>query len=164
MSENKPAFELASFETPPSGPKNSAPVAWSLQKHQVATLIALSGKAKTEISRETGVPLGAINKWLEHPEFNVYIQDLVLEAAKGFKSQNLMILNKILQARLAEAELQDKYSSLSKADTLEVMAAISKETAAESEKDDTNYAKILRQMFAAQQKTIDITPSDKKGE
>lgn len=155
------AHELASFETMP-GSGAVIPVMWSIEKHTVAQEIALSGLSKNAISRKTGVPLSAINKWLEHCEFREYINDIVLEKAQTMKAQSLMILNKMLQARLDEAERTNDYAGLSKADTLEIINTIRKETGGDQRKDETTYAQILERMLqASQPKTIELPTAPK---
>lgn len=154
--ESTGAFELADFENLPSN-TSLPPVVWSIEKHTVAQLIALSGMAKTAISRETGVPLGTINKWLQHEEFTDYINHIVLQSATSLKAKRLMILNKVLDARIEEAERLGDYSKLSKLDTLDVLAAIRKENGDEEKKEESKYIQILEKMAAlSATKVIDV--------
>lgn len=139
------AFELADFETPLS--TSAVPnVMWSIEKHKVAQMLALSGLSKTQISRECKVPLGAIKKWQESSEFRDYVNQLVLESANLMKAQRLQILTKILNARIDEAEKTDDYARLSKADTVDIIAALRKETAEDEEKKESKYVQILEKM------------------
>jgi len=121
------AFELADFETPISNALLPS-VVWSIEKHKVAQMLALSGLSKSQISRETGVPLATINKWTQHVEFSDYVNKLVLESASLMKAKRLQVLTKILDARIAEAEKTGDYARLSKLDTLDVIDRIRKET------------------------------------
>lgn len=153
------AFELADFETPVSG----APlpnVRWSIEKHKVAQLLALSGLAKTQISRETSVPLATINKWLQHGEFVDYVNQLVLESATMMKAKRLQLLTKILDARIAEAEKTGDYSRLSKLDTLDIIDRLRKETGEDEDRKESKYAQILEKIITATQgpPVINITP------
>lgn len=162
---SSPAFELADFETPVTS--GSLPsVIWSIEKHTVAQMIALSGLTKTQISRETGVPLGTINRWCQHGEFSEYINKLVLESAQVMKAKRLQILNKILDARVEEIEaLGEGYARASGKDTLAIVEAIRKETGEEEAHQESQYVSVLGKIAAAAAaaakrtgETIDITP------
>jgi len=151
------AFELADFETPLS--TSAVPnVLWSIEKHKVAQLLALSGLSKAQISRETKVPLGAIKKWQESQEFRDYVNQLVLESANLMKATRLQILTKILNARIDEAEKTDDYARLSKADTVDIINAIRKETVEDEEKKESKYVQILEKMveLTHQPRTLEL--------
>lgn len=157
------AFELASFETP----VDSTPlpnVVWSIEKHKVAQLLAVSGMSKSKISRETGVPLSTINKWLTHGEFTDYINSLVMESVTLMKAKRLQLLTKMLDARIEEAEVNGDYARLSKLDTLDIIAAIRKETGEEEKKDESKYTQILEKIvgMTSTPKVIPATPSSKE--
>lgn len=139
------AFELADFETPVSSA--AVPnVMWSIEKHTVAQMIALSGLSKAQISRECKVPLGTIKKWMESAEFRDYINQIVLESANTMKATRLQLLTKILNARIEDAEKTGNYATLSKLDTLDVIAAIRKETSDVEETKESKYTQILEKI------------------
>lgn len=157
-SSGSEVFELADFETPLTCTPVPA-VAWSIEKHKVAQLIATSGMSKQAIARETGVPLPAINKWLQNQEFSDYVNQVVLEAAAVMKAKRLQLMTKILDARIAKAEESDSYDKLSKLDTLDILAAIRKETGEDESDTESKYLHILDKIVSASSKTLDITPS-----
>lgn len=158
------AFELADFETPVS----TLPVpnvVWSIEKHTVAQMLALEGKSKARISRETGVPVGTITKWQQHGEFRDYINQLVLEQVAVLKARKLQDLLKTLAAREAAAEAADDWAGFSKADSLDILAAIRKETGEEERREDSRYSQVLEKLLEKipdppKQHTIDITPAE----
>ena len=158
------AFELADFETPVSGDILPS-VVWSIEKHKVAQMLALSGLSKSQISRETGVPLQTINKWVQHGEFSDYVNKLVLESATLMKAKRLQVLTKILDARIAEAEKVGDYARLSKLDTLDIIDRIRKETGDDEDRKESKYTQILEKLVGmsstTQKPLIDVTPPQK---
>lgn len=148
------AGTLASFETE-QGPTQVVPVRWSMEKYRVAQEIALSGKTKTAIAKEQGIPLTAINIWLKSPEFQEYINQTVMDGATALKAKKLQLLMKTLSAREAEAE-EDGYSTFSRKDSLDVIAEIRKETG-EERSTDSSYTSLLEKLVTnsmKQPKTI----------
>lgn len=158
------AFELADFETPVSVPTQAPMVMWSLEKYRVAHMIAFEGKAKKQISRETGIPLYTINKWHSNPEFKSYIHSIVLENATADKAERLMIYNKILDARIEEAEKTGDYARLSKMDTVEILQAKRKETEKDEQKEESKYVQVLDKILSLAKPAIDITPQKSPSE
>jgi hypothetical protein len=127
-------------------------------------MIALAGLSKVQVSRETGVPLSTINRWLQHGEFTDYINRLVLESAAVMAAKRLQVLTKILDARIAEAEKSGDYARLSRLDTLDIIDRIRKETVAEEDKQESKYTQILDKIVTLTStpkppKEIDVTPS-----
>jgi hypothetical protein len=152
------AFELANFETlVDNSPLPN--VMWSIEKHKVAQMVALSGLSKAQISRETGVPLSTINRWLTHGEFSEYINTLVLESASVMKAKRLQLLTKILDARIAEAETTNDYARLSKLDTLDIINAIRKETGEEEKRDESKYTQILEKIVGITSQPPKVIPT-----
>ena len=155
--------ELAEYETPVSTTPVPA-VAWSMEKHMVAQFLATKGMSKVQVSRETGVPLSAINKWLQNSEFTSYINQIVLDCASVMKAKRLGLLSKILDARIEEAERTGDYARLSKMDTLDIISAIRKETGDEDAAKESSYTRIMEKFLeinnrpAAPAPPIDITP------
>ena len=140
------ASELASFETPVVS--SVIPnVVWSIEKHKVAQMLALEGKPKTQISRETGVPVPTINKWLQHGEFRDYINQIVMEAAGTAKALLISLDLKILNARIAAAEESGDYGRLSGKDTLDIADSLRKLTSADEDKEDSKYSSILEKIL-----------------
>ena len=140
-----PTFELASFETPVSL-EVVRPIQWSVQKYEVAQMMALQGKSKAQISRDTKVPLGTINYWASHPDFVDYLKSLIDSAAASMKNQNISLLSKIIAARVAEAELSGNYASLSKMDTAVLLRDLTELTEADNKREESNYAKLLEKL------------------
>lgn len=139
-------FELASFETPV--PETTIPpMVWSVEKYTVAQMIALHGKSKADISKETKVPLSTINYWLKHPEFQEYIRKIIDQAAATMKQDNISLLTKIIAARVAEAEISGDFASLSTKDTLELVKELNKITEDDSKKEETGYMRLLEKLF-----------------
>lgn len=133
---------LEAFERPvPTRPM--LPLMWSIEKYEVAQLLALSRMTVVDVSKETNVPLHVIQKWRQHPEFSDYMNKLVLEGATVLKAKRLMILQKILDARLARAEAMGDFSTLSTKDTLDILAEIRKETEAEDNKEKSTWMQTL---------------------
>jgi hypothetical protein len=137
------AGTLASFETE-QRVTQVVPVRWSMEKYRVAQEIALSGKTKTAIAKEQGIPLTAINIWLKSPEFQEYINQTVMDGATALKAKKLQLLMKTLSAREAEAE-EDGYSNFSRKDSLDVIAEIRKETEGERTA-DSSYTSLLEKL------------------
>lgn len=154
------AHELAHYETPVS----TLPipnVTWSIQKHTVAQMLALEGKSIAQISRETGVPVSAINKWNQHGEFKDYKNQMVMEAAKESKAMLLSLSLKMLNAKVAYAEETDSYGRLSGKDILDIMETVRKLTTNDDAKEDSQYSSILEKILGITNKPLEIssTPS-----
>lgn len=139
----KEVWELSSFETE-RVPTPVLPVKWSIEKYKVAEMLALSGRNKKETARELGIPLAIINKWLQSSEFTEYMQSLVEDYARAIKNNRLMYLNKILQARIEQAEVEG-YADLSRKDTVDIISEIRKETGDEKSSDN-NYMRLLEKL------------------
>ena len=149
------AHELAAYETPVS----TLPipnVTWSIEKHKVAQMLALEGKSIAQISRETGVPVSAINKWNQHGEFRDYKRQIIMEAAKESKDMLLSLNLKILNARVAAAEETGDYARLSGKDTLDIMESVRKLTTNDDPKEDSQYSSILEKILGITNKPIEI--------
>ena len=153
------AHELASFETPVYGVTKVAPVQWSIEKYNVAQELALSGKTKSKIAKDMKIPLAVINKWLENPEFNEYIREIVMEGAKILKADRLQVLMKTFAARKERAEL-DGYDTFSSKDGLDIVAEIRKETGDDKGSGQSNYTNLLESLLkhsiAHQQPVIQV--------
>lgn len=136
---------LEEFETEyvPTAP---ATFKWSVEKYQIAQLYAMTGKSKKQISKELGLPLTFINKCFESNEFQKYMQEITLEAAKELKAEKIMDLRKALSARREIAE-EMGYETYSRKDTLDIMEALRKEVG-EEKTEDSNYAKLLEKLVA----------------
>lgn len=143
------AFELASFETPDKGPQQVPAVRWSIEKHRVASMLALEGKSRAQISRETTVPEATIKKWQENKEFQDYVQAIVNEEAGLMKSKLLQIKMKMLDARIAQAEETGDWAALSRKDTLDIMAEIREETVEKGDSEKSRYEQILSRIVDA---------------
>jgi len=139
------AGSLASFETVQKEVR-VVPVRWSIEKFRVAQEIALSGKTKTAIAKELGIPLTAINTWLKNNEFQEYINQTVLDGASLLKAKKLQLLTKTLAAREAEAELNG-YASFSNKDSLDIISEIRKETGDERTA-DSSYTSLLEKLVS----------------
>ena len=134
--------KLESFERPvPTRPV--MPLAWSIEKYEVAQLLALSRMTVTQVSEATMVPVHVIQKWKLHTDFSDYMNKLVLEGATVMKAKRLMILNKVLDARLERAESMGDYATLSTKDTLDILAEIRKETEDEDSKEKSTWMQTL---------------------
>ena len=70
--------ELEEFETPLEVTKVT-PMVMSVEKHEVAEMIAIKGMSVTRVSEETGIPVSAIKRWKRHPDFAKLIRDMILE-------------------------------------------------------------------------------------
>lgn len=136
---------LEEFETEyvPTAP---ATFKWSVEKYQIAQLYAMTGKSKKQISKELGLPLTFINKCFENNEFQKYMNDITLEAAKDLKTEKIRDLRKALDARREIAE-EMGYENYSRKDTLDIMEALRKEVG-EEKTEDSNYAKLLEKLVA----------------
>lgn len=134
--------KLEDFERPvPTRPV--MPLAWSIEKYEVAQLLALSRMTVSMVSEATMVPIHIIQKWKQHTDFTDYMNKLVLEGATVMKAKRLMILNKVLDARLERAELMGDYATLSTKDTLDILAEIRKETEDEDSKEKSTWMQTL---------------------
>lgn len=138
-------FELADFETPCSN-EVIKPIVWSVQKYKVAQMLALHGKSKSEISKETLVPLATISAWAKHPDFIEYVKSLIEQAASTMKNDNISILKKIVAARVEQAELSGDYSKLSNKDTLDIIKELNVITEDDTKKEESNYTKLLEKL------------------
>lgn len=150
------AGQLEEFETPAQGFTPVVPVQWSIEKYKVAQELALSGKTKTKIAKELGIPLAVINKWLENPDFVNYVNEVTMEGAKAMKSWKLRLLTKALKAKEDRAEL-DGYDTLTNKDTLDIMGEIRKETDGEKGPGQSNYTNLLESLLKhsiAHQQTV----------
>jgi hypothetical protein len=133
---------LAPFERPvPTRPMQ--PLAWSIEKYEVAQLLALSRMTVTDVAKATNVPVHIIQKWKQHPEFSEYMNKIVLEGASVLKAKRLMILQKILDARLERAEAMGDFATLSTKDTLDILSEIRKETEDEDSKEKSTWMQTL---------------------
>lgn len=149
--------ELEEFETA-YVPTQVVPLRWSIEKYKVAQMFALEGKTKNAIAKELGVPITAINTWLQNPEFQEYITKTVMDGAQALKAKKLQLLMKTLHAREQEAELEG-YSSFSRKDSLEIIAEIRKEQGLDRT-EDSNYTALLEKLVTnsmKQPKTIVLT-------
>jgi transposase-like protein len=156
LTETVDAGSLASFETVQKEVQ-VVPVRWSIEKFRVAQEIALSGKTKTAIAKELGIPLTAINTWLKNSEFQEYINQTVMDGASLLKAKKLQLLTKTLAAREAEAELNG-YASFSNKDSLDLISEIRKETGDERTA-DSSYTSLLEKLVSnsmKQPKTITV--------
>lgn len=145
---------LASFENALTQ-KQLVPVMWSIEKFTVAQDLAISGKTKTAIAKEYGIPLTAINTWLKHPDFQAYVNQVCMDGATLLKQKKLQLLTKTLAAREDEAE-KNGYATFSNKDSLDVIAEIRKETGDERSA-DSSYTTLLEKLVAnsiKQPKTI----------
>lgn len=136
-------WDLASFETE-YVPTQTPALRWSVEKYKAAQLLALSGKNKKQTARELKIPVSIIDAWLQNPEFDAYMQSLVEDYGKTMKNNNIMLLNKILQARIEQAEI-DGYADLSRKDTLDIITEIRKETG-EDKAAESNYVGLLEKL------------------
>lgn len=154
------AFTLASFETPVTNEALPA-VLWSVQKHEVAHMIAVQGVKPSEIAKQTGVPLSTINRWLKHPEFVAYVNQVTLESVNTLKAKRISMLSKMLDARVKEAEDDGGrgYAGLSQKDTLEIIKELRNETEDTEKAQESTYTKLLERMLAnsVPAQVIDIT-------
>lgn len=154
------AFVLADFETAVPN-EVLPPVMWSVQKYEVAQMIALSGMKVSEISKATMVPLSTIKRWQTNPEFQNYINTLALESVNIMKSKRIQLLTKMLDARIEEAEGENgSYSKLSRADTLEIIKELRKESEDDEKKQESNYTRLLEKILLNSNppKVIDVSP------
>lgn len=160
------AFELADFEIEaPSAPTMVPAVRWSLQKYDVAQMLALSGESKTEISKQTKVPVATINNWLKNKEFSDYVNSILLESVNEAKSLRLKYYLKILKAREDIVEESGDWAHASSKDTLDILKELRAETEEQAKKEDSNYAKLLEKLVLNSNppKVID-TPANKISE
>jgi len=146
LAEVVDAGSLASFETVHKEVQ-VVPVRWSIEKHKTAEMLAISGKTKTAIAKELGIPLTAINSWLAHPDFKNYVDSIVTASAKEFHTELMSLKMKIVNARKAEAEING-YATLSNKDTLDVMAEIRKDSTT-SDTASTSYTNLLEKLVVA---------------
>ena len=128
------------------------PLKWSVEKYEVAQLLALSRMTMVQVAEETGVPVHAIQRWKRHPEFQEYMDRVTLDTAETLKAKRLQVLRKILDARLELAEETGSYVNLSGKDTLDILEALRKETEAEENKPESNYLKTIEALL---QKTVE---------
>ena len=106
----------------------------------------MTGKSKKQISKELGLPLTFINKCFENNEFQKYMQNITLEAAKELKAEKIMDLRKALAARRELAE-ELGYENYTRKDTLDIIEALRKEVG-EEKAEDSNYAKLLEKLVS----------------
>lgn len=138
-------FELADFETPCSN-EVIRPMVWSVQKYEVAQMLALHGKSKSEVSMLTHVPISTINVWCKHPDFIEYTKSLIEQAAATMKNDNISLLKKIVAARVEQAEISGDYSKLSNKDTLDIIKELNVITEDDTKKEESNYTKLLERL------------------
>lgn len=151
---NNETFELAEYETPVPV-ENIPTLVWSVEKYKVAQMLALQGKSRKDISLETKVPLATIDSWRKHPDFQAYIASLIDIAAATMKRDNISLMRKVVDARIAEAEKSGDYASLSKKDTLEIIKELNIMTEDDTKKEESNYAKLLEKLvIGSMPKTI----------
>lgn len=158
------AFDLADYETPVVGNIQIPQVRWSIEKHRVAQMLALEGKPKSKISKETGVPVPTINKWLEHGEFRDYINQLVMNEASVMNAESLRMAIKTLRAREAAAEAADDWAGFSRADSMDIISTVRKLTG-EEHKEESSYLKVMEKLMekipdSPARKVIDVTPHE----
>lgn len=130
------------FETPVNLTP-AKPMEWSLEKYEAAHLIGLSSLTVQQVSDELKIPVRVIQYWKSHPDFKSYVDSIVLEAAKSSKAKRIMLLNKILDARLETAERIGDYSTLSNKDTLDIVSELRKETQENDDDNQSNWIKTL---------------------
>lgn len=154
MSEDVTSLET--FESPvPVVPIR--PMVWSVEKYEVAQLLATKGMSIDKVSEATKVPVGAIKKWKTHPDFIKYMNDFVLEVEETLRAKRLMLYMKIVDARVEKIEeLGGDYSMLSTKDTIEILEAMRKETEKADEKEQTQYMKTLEALISKSPSTIEI--------
>ena len=140
----KEASALNDFETP-YVPKVAEPLMWSIEKYKVAELLAFSGKTKKAIAKELMLPVAIINKWCSNSEFMDSVHEMVGNQIKHMKNNRLMVLNKILQAKIELAEIEG-YADATRKDIVEVAAELRKETEGDTSK-DSNYARLLEKLI-----------------
>ena len=146
--DSSTAYEMASYET--EAPiEQLPPVLWSVQKYDVAQLLALSGLKITEISKATKVPLGTINAWRKSTEFMEYVNRITLESAALLKAKRLQVLTKTLDARIRKIEEDEDgdWAKASRKDTLDILKEIREETEVTEEKEESSYMKLLEKLM-----------------
>lgn len=148
--------------------KPMRPLAWSIEKYEVAQLLALSRMTVQQVSEATNVPINAIQKWRQHPEFTDYMNKLVLEGATVLKAKRLMILQKILDARIHKAEELGDFAFLSTKDTLDILSEIRKETEEEDNKEKSTWMQtldvLLTKTAEKQAQLIEMSRGDSQGD
>ncbi len=143
----KDVGELNDFETPYL-PRVAEPMKWSIEKYKVAELLAFSGKTRKVIAKELALPLSVITKWCENTEFMDAVHEMLGDKIKHMKNSRLLVLNKILQARIEQAEIEG-YADASRKDTVEIIAEMRKESTGDPST-DSNYARLLEKLVMNQ--------------
>lgn len=157
--------QMEPFERPVST-KPMRPIAWSIEKYEAAQLLALSRMTEGDVAKELKIPLRVLRKWKLHPEFSEYMCKLALDGESALKAKRLMIMQKILDARIAQAEERGDYAGLSNKDTLAIITELRKETEGEDSKEKSNWMQTLDVLLSktAEKQAQLLSPSDVEGE
>lgn len=155
--QNVDLSELEEFETPVDT-RPVKPVHWSLEKYCVAQSLCLEGKSRTKISEETGIPLSTIRKWEKHPDFQAYMQELVLKQKDLLLAIHLQDLAKTLHAKRQYAEDNDDWKNYSRQDPTKIMETFHNISGSKEESEQSNYAKMMEMLLekSNKAKTIEI--------
>ena len=138
--------ELAAYEREvPTAPIK--PLTWSIEKYEVAQLLALSRMTHAQIAEHTLVPISAITRWKQHPDFRKYMEDVVLESAETLKARSLMLLSKVLDARVEAAEQGGSYTNLTSKDTIDILAEMRKQTEGDKDEEKSKYVQIVEALL-----------------
>lgn len=144
---------------PPTKPMR--PILWSVEKYEVAQLCATTRFSDKQVSEETLIPLGTIQAWKRHPEFQEYMTNLLLESADIMKAKSLMVMTKALDARIHRAEEADDYGSITGRDTLAIIDQIAKETKDDVGQEESHFMQTITTLLKKSEgKALDIKPRD----
>ena len=157
VKQNNDLSELEEFETPVDN-RPVKPIHWSLEKYVCAQSLALEGKSRVKISEETGIPIGTIRKWEKHPDFQQYMQELVLKQKDVLLAMHLQDLAKTLNAKRQYAEDNDDWRNFSRQDPTKIMETFHNISGAKEESEQSNYAKMMEMLLdkSNKMKTIEV--------
>lgn len=138
---------LEEYERPVSS-SPIKPLVWSIEKYEVAQLLAISGYTIAKISEVTTVPITAIKKWKQHPDFIKYMDDCLSDTSVDLKKFRIGLLRKVISARVDRVEeMGGDYSILSTKDTADLLAELRKETEKNEDKEQTQYMRTIEALL-----------------
>lgn len=149
MAENTPA----EYDATPRL-KSHKPLVWSVEMAEVAELLATKGMTLARVSEVTDVPISAIKRWKQHPEFAKKVRDIILETIDDMRAYRLGLCLKMIDARVEKVEELGDYSLLSTKDTLDIMESMRKDSEKTEEAEQSQYMKTIEALLVKSSKPV----------
>jgi hypothetical protein len=146
-------YELAEYETPLKLDRVT-PMVMSVEKHEVAAMLALTGMTILRISEVSGIPVTAIKKWKKHPDFVKLMNDMVTERVSDMRAFRLRNCLKTLDARIEKVEELGDWSLFSTKDSIDIQDSMRKDSEAKEETEQSQYMKTIEALLVKSSRPV----------